>query len=404
MGKVEIIKLDHHGRGLGKINEKVIFIEKTLPQELVIFNMSKDNKNYCEGKLVNIINESKERVIPKCSYYDKCGGCDLLHCNYYYQLFFKEEKVKNIIYKYVDNNIKINKIIDSDKIFNYRNKVIFHVNKKIGFYKRKSNNIVYIDKCMLINEKINNLIPNLNKLDLDNINSITCRTNDKDLMIIIDYKKIPDKNKVLKLFKNKCNSIVIKLKDKFICLTEIDYLINQIGNKKFYLKNDGFFQINNDITFKIYCKIKEYANLSGKEVVLDLYCGSGTIGIFLSDSCKKVIGVEINKYSIECANLNKILNNSNNLEFILSDVNNLDIDINPDIVIVDPPRNGLCKEVINKLNDFKAEKIIYVSCNPMTLARDLKILQEKYIIKEITPFDMFPNTYHVECVCLLKLG
>lgn len=403
MSIVNITSLDHNGRGIGRINNKVIFVENTLPSETVSFKIIKDKKKYLEGNLINIIDKSKDRIEPICPYYEECGGCNLMHTNYDFQLKFKEDKINNIVSKYLSSSVKINKIVDSNKSINYRNKVTFQVNKNIGFYKRKSNDIVYVNKCFLINDKINYIINDLNKLDLENIKSITCRANETDIMIIINTKDKINENSIINTLKDNCTSIIINNKNNFKCIYGNDYIINTIGNMKYYVTNDGFFQINEDVTYKLYSKIKEYANLNGNEIVLDLYCGSGTIGIFLSDKCKEVVGVEINKYSIECAKKNLELNNINNCKFICDSTDNINLNINPDVIVVDPPRSGLSKKTIEDIINFKVKKIIYVSCDPMTLVRDLKKLNEYYDILEITPFDMFPNTHHVESVALLQI-
>lgn len=402
MKKLNITSLDHIGRGIGKIDNKVIFVENALPGEIITYKIKKERKNFFEGYSLEIIKESKERIKAICPYYNNCGGCNLMHTNYNNQVKYKEDKIKNIINKYLNNNIKINDIVKSDIFFNYRNKITFQVKEKIGFYNKRSNNIVYVDNCLLANDKINNLIPYLNKLDLNNIKNITCRTNDIDLMIIISVKNKIDTDDIINMLKNVCTSIIINYNGKFECIYGNNFIINKIGNLKYYVTNDGFFQINNNVTYKMYSKIKDYCNLRGNETILDLYCGSGTIGLFLSENCKKVIGVEINKSSILCANENKKLNNINNCEFICNSTDNIKLKNKFDIIIVDPPRSGLSKKTINDIIKSNVSKIIYTSCDPMTLTRDLNILKDYYNIIEITPFDMFPNTHHVECVCLLQ--
>ena len=177
-----------------------------------------------------------------------------------------------------------------------------------------------------------------------------------------------------------------------------------IGKYKYIVSLESFFQVNDNVTYKMYEKIKEYCGANKEDIILDLYCGTGTIGIYLSDSCKKVLGIEINKQAIKDANKNKELNGINNIEFIASDVSKVinKIDIKPNIIVVDPPRAGLDEYTIKEIIKINPKKLIYTSCDPMTLARDLNILKYYFNIKEITPFDMFPNTYHVETVCELE--
>jgi len=403
MNEVLIESLDHQGRGIARINNKVIFIENALPGEIVDINITKEKKRYSEGSVIRHIKNSKKRIDPICPYYNICGGCNLMHLSYEEQLKFKENKINDIIKKYLSDNIKVNEIIVSDNNLYYRNKVTFKTNEKIGFYKKESNNIVCIDNCFISNNLINSVINNLNQLDLDNINEITCRANNEELMVVLNVKNNINEEKVIGTLKDKCSSIIVNDNNNFKCIYKDNYIINKIGNLKYYVTNNGFFQINDDVTYKLYSKIKEYCELKGNELILDLYCGSGTIGLFLSDKCKKVIGVEINKSSIECANMNKKLNKINNCEFICDSTDNININIKPDIIIVDPPRSGLSKKTIQEIINYQSPKIIYVSCDPMTLVRDLKLLSKYYNIQELTPFDMFPNTHHVESVVLLNI-
>lgn len=365
--KVEIINYDHQGRGIAKLDNKIIFVPFTLIGDIVEIEIVKDKKYFMEGKVLKYIKKNPNRYKKVCKYYDKCGGCHIMHLPYEEQLNFKYEKIKNIIHKYLKENIKINDIVKSDNQFHYRNKVKFqYQDNVIGFYNNNSNDIIKIDKCLLLQNKLNNEIKKIDE------NTLTLRTNGKE---------------------------VIK--------NESDKLTCTIGKYKFYVSLNSFFQVNDNVTLKLYNKVLEYAK-PNNDIILDLYCGTGTIGIFVSKKASKVIGIEINKNAIKDANLNKELNNIKNIEFICGNVDTAlnKINLKPDTIIVDPPRSGLTKETIDKILDLKPNKIVYVSCDPMTLTRDLNILKENYNVEEITPFDMFPNTYHVECVCLLtnKLG
>jgi 23S rRNA (uracil1939-C5)-methyltransferase len=364
--EVEILSYDHQGRGIGRINDKIIFIPNTIPGEIVNIKVTKDKKKFMEGEVINFIKESPYRVKDLCPYYETCGGCDLLHIPYSEQLKYKQDKVNNIIKRYVGDNIKINDIIPSDNIYHYRNKVTYHIDgKNIGFYEKKSNKIVTIDKCLLLDKC-------LNEYQVDSIN------NRKEIVLRTNVKEVLDNNK---------NKILIN-----------------IGKYKYKVSLEAFFQVNTNVTYKMYEKIKEYANATNNDYVLDLYCGTGTIGIYVSDTCKEVLGIEINEQAIKDANDNKELNNITNIKFVASDVAKVidKLGFNPSIILVDPPRAGLDNKTINEIIKMNPSRIVYTSCDPMTLARDLKILKEAYSIKEITPFDMFPNTYHVENVCLLE--
>ena len=393
----KINSLDHYGRGIIK-NEKIIFVDNALPNEIVDIKIKKENKKYLEANVSKYIKKSNDRVSVKCPYYNECGGCNIMHLSYDNQLKFKQEKTNNIISKYFKNNIKINKIVKSDIVLNYRNKVEFQVKEKIGFYKKNSYDLVNIDKCIISNDLINDSIKYLEKLDLNKINRITCRTGLNDLMIIIETN---DKKLNIDALKNIAQSIYLKVNNEYIHVFGNKNIYEKLENYEYIISPESFFQINVDVCTKLYKKIKQYIGKNKK--VLDLYCGTGSIGIFISND-NEVIGIEKNKFAIMDANKNKELNKTSNTKFICGDSGKTLIDLNfkPDIIIVDPPRSGLNKETVNNILKFKVEEIIYVSCDQMTLMRDLNMLNEFYDIVELTPFDMFPNTYHIESLTYLK--
>ncbi|MDD2435172.1 MAG: 23S rRNA (uracil(1939)-C(5))-methyltransferase RlmD [Bacilli bacterium] len=395
--EVKIINLDHFGRGIGRVDNKVVFIPNTLIGEVVNIDIVHEKKNYLEGKVIKYLKQSDDRVQPICPYFVRCGGCDLSHMSYLMQCQFKEDKVKDIMHRTINSNINIKPIIPSDQSYNYRNKVTFHVKEKIGYYQVKSYEVILIDNCYIADDKINQLIPSLNTLQLDHIKQIIVKTNNNQIMVIL-YGEIDVEDTLIKL-KNQVDTIIIN--------SEIIYgngqIIKTVGDLNFYLSKNSFFQINDYQIINLYNKVLDYCDFKGNEKVLDLYCGTGTIGIYLSRYCQTVLGIEVNEDAIKDANQNKKLNNINNISFMLGDIQYKieEIDLKPDIVVVDPPRKGLELKVIESLVKIKPSKIIYVSCDPMTLARDLKILQEDYKINEITPIDMFPQTNHVECVVLM---
>lgn len=394
---IKIDTLDHYGRGIGKINNKIIFVDNALPGEIIEPIIVKEKKNYVEGYVKNYIKKSEKRIKEKCIYFNSCGGCDLLHLEYKNQLEFKMEKVKNIVSKYLNKNIKINEIIKSDNEFNYRNKITLKVNNKIGFFEKRSNNIVEINECKLALPIINNAIKYLKKLDLSHINSITLRTNSKDLMIIIEADKDIDINYIKPI----AYSIYIKRNNVYNLVYGEKYLLEYVDNYKFLVSPDSFFQINLNVCAKLYKKIKDYTRYAHN--ILDLYCGTGTIGIYAHTN-NNLLGVEVNKYAIKDANKNMKLNNITNAKFICGKSEEIinKIKLSPDVIIVDPPRGGMDKKAIRYILNSNASEVIYVSCDPMTLVRDLKMLSDNYKIIEITPFDMFPNTFHVENVCLME--
>lgn len=361
---VLIEKIDHLGNGIARINGKVVFVKNALPGEVVNLEIEEVHKKYDEGISTKIIKASDERREVKCPYFNECGGCDLLHMNYESQVKFKKDKVVDIIKKYA--NLEVSPIvIKSNKEYNYRNKITLHYKEnKLGFYKGKTHKVIEIDKCLIANEKINEVIKNINLKD----KNIILRTNNKEV--------IYDKN---------------------------DTIIKQIKDYKFKIHLDSFFQINDFICEQIFNLIEE--NINENEIVLDLYSGVSTLSIVASTKVKEVYSIEENYNSYLDALDNIKLNNRKNVRTIESKVEDMIKGINRvfTTVIVDPPRKGLDISVINFLLSKKQEKIIYISCDPMTLARDLNYLKRIYEIKNFYILDMFPNTYHVECACILKL-
>lgn len=395
---LEIIKLDHFGRGIGKLNNKIIFIENALPEEIVDIKITKEKKKYCEGIVTKYRKKVQDRIEPICPYYNYCGGCDIMHMSYDNQLKFKQNKIENIM---SDLNIKINNIIKSDDELFYRNKITFQINHKLGLFEKESNKIIEIDKCYLANNKINSIIKELKELDLNNINKIIVKNINNQLMIIIES----DKEIIIPNSLEKQNiQIYQKIKNEYKKIYNNNQLTATINDKKYQISPDSFFQVNINTTVKLYNKVKEYCKNLNSKNILDLYCGTGTIGIYVSDIAKKIIGIEINNDAINDAKINASLNNTNNITFICNDVEKeLDkIKITPDTIIVDPPRSGLSSKTIETIFKIDSKNLIYISCDPMTLKRDLKILNEKYNIIELTPFDMFPQTHHIETVVLMS--
>ncbi len=397
MFKIE--SLDHHGRGITKIDNKISFIENALPGEIVEVNITKNKKKYLEGNVKKYIKYSKNRVTAPCKYYNFCGGCNIMHLKYADQLKFKENKVKNILKKYLNKDIKINPIVKSDNVIHYRNKVTFHVKEDIGYYETDSNNLIKIDNCILAEKKIFDIFKYLKLLKLNNINKLTLRTNNNKIMLIIESST---NNININNIKEYFDSIYLKYNNKYIHLYGDKEIKMNLENYLYLISPDSFFQVNKNVTIKLYNLIKSY--IDKNECVLDLYCGTGSIGIFISDKCSKVLGIEINKYAINNAMINKEINNIHNIDFICNDSGKATekLNFNPDVIIIDPPRNGLNIQTINNILKYNSKKIIYVSCDPMTLVRDLKVFSDLYEIASITPFDMFPNTHHVESVAILQ--
>lgn len=404
MYKVEVTKLDHRGRGIAKINDKIIFIPNALPEETVDVDIILEKKKYYEGIIKETINASDKRIKSICPYFEECGGCQFLNMNYQDSLDYKQNKVEEIMNKYLGIKIKINNIVACDNNLYYRNKTTFQVKNDIGFFKEKTNTLIPVDKCYISDIKINDIYKAIkDNINLTNVKQVIIRVtkNTLESMVIFKTSNYIDNKKIIDILKKKVDSIYIN--------DELIYgkgkIIENLCNKNFYISPSSFFQVNTLQAEKLYNKAIAYADIKKEDTVLDLYCGTGTIGIVASDKAKKVIGIELNKEAIKDANENKKLNNINNIEFYAGDVGKIlnKNNYKPDIIIVDPPRVGLDSLALAQILNIRPKKLVYVSCDLMTMARDLKLLSNDYDILELTPVDMFPYTAHVESVCALKL-
>ena len=394
--KVTIEKLDNLGRGITYLNKKICFIENSLPGEIVNIELTKENKKYYEGKVKEYLKISPIRIKEECPYSKECGGCNLNHLNYNDENIFKENKVKELLTKYGNQkDIGIEKIQYCDRNY-YRNKITLHgKNKELGLYRKKSNSIIPINKCLIVNNEINNIIKLLQK-ENKNIEEVTIKTsNDNKQVMISIIGEIQDINTL----KEYCN--VLRINNKY--KTNQKDILTNINSNHFYQSLDSFFQVNREVTNDLYREIEKQAKKTNANEVLDLYCGTGTIGITISKYFKKVIGIDYNPSNIKDANKNKKLNNCSNIEFICDKVENVINKFkNIDLVIVDPPRKGLDINTIKYLKELSAKNIIYISCDPLTLSRDINSLNEIYKVKIVKPFNMFPRTYHCESITVLE--
>lgn len=391
----KIERLDDEGRGIAYNNGKVVFIPNTLPKEEVEYEILIDKKNFSEGKLNNILKENKNRVLPKCPLYATCGGCSLMHSNIGFQEEYKENKIKSILRRYANIDTDV-KFVKSNKDLFYRNKVVLKVeNSKWGYYQKKSHNILEIDSCLLVNNNINDVIGNHDYINISE-GEITIRTNyeDKILISITSDKKVTiDKSNI------PSNVIGIVLNKETIYGN--NYFYDMIADVKFKVSYNSFFQINNYIAGEIFDILR--CNLSG-ENLLDLYCGVGTLGLSLANKYNNIYGIEKIRNAIEDAKLNSKENNIDNTHFFVGDTGTVlkNIDVSFDTVIIDPPRSGLNDETLEYILNSKPKNIAYISCNVITLARDLSKIKELYTIKKITGLDMFPNCHDVETVMILE--
>lgn len=388
-----IEKLDNFGRGITYINDKICFVDNALPNEKVEIEITKEKKKYLEAKIIKILEKSEDRIKPLCSYSNECGGCNLSHLSYEKENDFKYNKVKDLIKKFINEDIELKGIV-YDKEYEYRNKIVLHGNNNVsGQYKKYSNDIVNIDKCLLVNNRINEIIKLLKS---NSIEEATIKTSNDLSNTLLNVK---GNIKNIDELKSKVDVLIINNK----LLSPNKSIISNIGNNKYYLSSNSFFQVNRFLTESLYNEVLNIVKTINPCEVLDLYCGTGTIGIYISNYCREIVGVDYNKSNIEDANKNKELNNCNNISFICNKVENIiDNYKDIDLIIVDPPRSGLDDHTRKILKKMMSKTIIYVSCDPVTLMRDLKDLKEKYNIKYIKPFNMFPRTYHVECISVLE--
>lgn len=386
--EVNIISNTNLGDGVGRIENKPIYIKNAVSKDKLEVRITRVNKKYLQGEIVKIVKESEDRVKPLCPYFPKCGGCTFWNVN-----INKENEIKENYIKRLFPNVKVNTIISNNEI-NYRNKVTFHIhNGKLGYYQKNSNNLVIIEECLILNKEINKIKKYLETLDLTKVTEIMIRYSNNYDELLINFKgQLKDYNN-LKKIKN-IKSIYIN--------NDLVYgnptIKEKINNLEFLIGPNSFFQINTNMIANLYNSIKNFITPSSS--LLDLYCGTGTIGIYLNEYFEHILGIDIVKENIENAFLNKEINKIDNISFQHKDASSIE-NTYFDVVIVDPPRAGLGEKTKEHLLNINSKIIIYVSCNPNTLKKDIEKLKEKYQLVEIIPINMFPKTEHIECVSLL---
>jgi 23S rRNA (uracil1939-C5)-methyltransferase len=392
---VRIERMNHSGEGIGKLEGVTIFVPKTIIGDVVEVEKIVDYKNYKRATVGKYIERGNDYICSKCKYYNQCGGCHISNLSYDKQLLYKKDKIRDIFKRYLGREIEM-EIIPSEDIYRYRNKITLQVDKgRIGLYRNRTNEVVEIDCCLLVSERLNRIIRELKKMDLSRVKSIMLRESWEEVMLVIEGEI--DKERLVELEEI----------DTIICNKEIikgnGYVVEEIRDLKFIVSPESFFQVNNKQVVRLYDKVLEYAKLNKEDTLIDLYCGTGTIGMYLARYCKNVIGIEIVPSAIRDANRNKDVNGIDNIKFIEGDVGKLISNkYKASVIVVDPPRSGLDKRTRKVLLEMLPRRIVYVSCDTMTMVRDLKELLEEYEIEDGSLVDMFPQTYHVECVCVLN--
>ena len=442
----DIISQGYEGEGIAKIDNKYpIFIEGALKGEKVKVRIVKVNKNFAYGKLMEVLEASEERVNPPCDIYKRCGGCKLQHASYKAQLDFKWDRVKDCVSKIGKLDPSIVKYpLGMENPWRYRNKVqlpigLINGEVKIGFFAPRSHDIIDMESC-LIQDEIGDKVVKLTREWIEKFNirpynvdgeydekgivrhimirrgfttnevMVVLVTNGENLphkeeFVDLMVKNIPGIKSVIQNINSKKTNVILGLESK--TLWGEDTISDYIGDFRFNISPLSFFQVNPTQTEVLYGKALEYANLTGNEEVFDAYCGTGTITLFLSQKAKKVYGVEIIPQAIDNAWINAKENKVDNVEFFVGESEVVIPDlinkgVKADVVVVDPPRKGCDKKLLDAITNIDAKKIVYVSCDPSTLGRDLAILEENgYKTLEVQPVDMFPNTSHVENVAKL---
>jgi len=446
------------GKALAKIEGKVIFIEGAVPGDVADVLLTKNKKDWAEGKATKIHSYSNERVSPFCIHFGICGGCKWQMLPYEKQLQYKEQEVRDVIRRIGKIDAPVLSILGSGKTIHYRNKLEFTFSNKkfltpdelknlgeddwpggaVGYHVPKLyDKIIDIRECWLMDD-VNNLIRdslrefaeknNFSYYDLKehkgflrNIVIRNCTTGElmvnlvfgkedkKEIERIANYllEKVPAITTLVYTINQKWNDSINDLEPQIFYGK--GYVIEKLGEFDFKISPKSFFQTNTMQAEVLYNVVKDFAALTGHETIYDLYCGTGSIGIYLSKNAKKIIGVDVIGDAIKDAKENAALNNIETATFFAGDVIEVCNDDffnshgKADVVIVDPPRAGLHSKLVNKLLQISSEKIVYVSCNVATQARDLQLLSEKYNVEKIQPVDMFPHTHHIESVALLTL-
>lgn len=438
--KLKITGYTSEGGGVGKFDGQAIFVENTAVGDEILCHIIKAKKTYAIGKIGKIIKPSKMRIEPECDCFKSCGGCSFAHIKYEEELSLKEQKVKDAFQRIGGLTPEFAPIISSPETKRYRNKAQYPVKREngilnIGFYAKKSHRVIDGGDCLLQPKEFTDIIEIFrNWIHQNNITVYSESTNiglirhiylrkafatgEIMVCVVINGVNIPESDSLLKNLQeidgfktlvvniNRENTNVVLGKECKAIFGD-GYIEDILCGVRIKLSPLSFYQVNRDGAELLYKKAAEYAAPTGDEDILDLYCGTGTIGLSMADKVKSLIGVEIIPEAIEDAKVNASVNNITNARFICGDAEVAALklkeeNIKPQTVILDPPRKGCSQELLRTVADINPQKIVYVSCDPATLARDCKrLLDLGYTVQEVTLVDMFPRTAHVESVVLL---
>jgi len=433
----------HQGEGIGRLNNFTVFVPGAILGERVRVKISETKKNFARGQLEKIILASPHRIKPLCPVYHLCGGCQLQHTFYEKQLEMKKEIVENALNRIGNQNVKVLPTIGMKDPWRYRNKGSFQVNQekgmvRLGFYKAGSYDFVQASGCFLFSLQINRLVGYLeDQLSLQKVAVYDNKTGEGNLRNIL-IRESKSTNEIMLVFitqedslglgQNILDDLVITFPQVVSIYQNINWrpkasllgkdfkllkgkpdLEDAIGPFRFKISPRSFFQVNAAQAERLNEKVLEYANLNGEETVIDSYCGTATISIYVAKQAKKVYGIEIEKSAVRDAKINCELNGISNLKLFTGKAEEWLFRWRKDgeevhLVIVDPPRRGCSLKALKGIMKIKPKKIIYISCNPATLARDLKYITKEgdYKLKKVLPIDMFPQTSHIECIASLE--
>jgi 23S rRNA (uracil-5-)-methyltransferase RumA len=441
--ELPIRRLGINGEGIGYYQKQVVFVDNAIPGEVVIARICEVNKNFSKANLVRIKKKSAYRTEPKCPIYSTCGGCQLQHIHYRFQRRLKRELVEESFKKYTSlNSIPIEPIVSMEKPWNYRNKAqlpLKQIGKKVamGMFSAKSHRLVQIDDCLIQHPLVNQVLHKVRKmieyLKIPIYNErrhhgvlrhlvarISFATEEIQLVLVTLTPSFAQEKELIKLVTSQIpqvKSIILNhnpsktslvFGEQSRLLWGKEKLTEKLGNLTYSLSPRAFFQLNPIQTVHLYNTIKQLAQLTGKETVIDAYCGVGSIGLWLADSAAQVIGMDTIPEAIKDAEENARINGYHHTKYYVGKAELLlpkwlRQGLKPDVIILDPPRTGLEHSLIEMLLQIRIPRIVYVSCNPSTLAKDCsQLIKNGYQIKKVIPFDMFPQTSHIECVTLLE--
>lgn len=455
---VEVVDAGAKGKSVGKAPDgRVIFLSNAVPGDVVDVMTTKKRKAYFEGIATNFHTLSDKRTEPVCEHFGVCGGCKWQHMGYEHQLHFKQKEVENNLKRIGNLELpKTTPILGSKAQYFYRNKMEFsfsdsrwltpeEINSGVDIEDRNAlgfhipgmwDKILDIKKCHLQQDPSNAIRLEVKNFAIKNgltffnprkqeglLRTLMIRTSSTgEIMVLIQFfeddtphrelllthlkEKFPEITALLYVINSKGNDTIYD--QEVICFSGRDHIFEEMEGLQFKINAKSFYQTNSKQAYELYKVTREFAGLSGNELVYDLYTGTGTIAQFISKKAKKVIGVESVPEAIEDAKSNALHNNISNVDFYVGDMKNVFNDAfiakhgQPDVIVTDPPRDGMHKQVVEQLLQVAPPKIVYVSCNSATQARDLALMNEKYKVTKVQPVDMFPQTHHVENVVLLE--